>query len=151
MPAEGTKSVYTIRELSREFGLTARAIRFYEDEGLIAPARKGQQRLFSARDRTRLDLISRGRRVGFSLAEIKEMLDLYDLGDGQTAQFRYTKQKFESQIEKLERQRVDIDEAIAELRRGLGYIAQQLAEAERQQRETPQIVGFGVMPSADRG
>lgn len=147
-----TKSTYSIRELSREFALTARAIRFYEDQGLIAPARKGQTRLFSVRDRARLMLISRGRRVGFSLIEIKEMLDLYDVGDGQTTQFKHTAKKFEAQIAKLEQQRTDIDEAIAELKRGLGYIDTKLKEAaESDERGNMRVIGYGVMPNSDRG
>lgn len=147
-----TKSTYSIRELSREFALTARAIRFYEDQGLIAPARKGQTRLFSVRDRARLALISRGRRVGFSLIEIKEMLDLYDVGDGQTTQFKHTAKKFETQIAKLEQQRTDIDEAIAELKRGLSYIDTKLKEAaESDERGNMRVIGYGVMPNSDRG
>ena len=68
---------YTIRQLTKEFSVTARTLRFYEDEGLIAPERRGQTRIYSARDRARIILILRGRRVGFSLAEIREILDLY--------------------------------------------------------------------------
>jgi len=68
--------------LTKEFSVTARTLRFYEDEGLIAPARRGQTRIYSPRDRARIILILRGRRVGFSLAEIREILDLYDVHDG---------------------------------------------------------------------
>ena len=67
--------IYTIRQLTKEFGVTARTLRFYEDEHLIAPGRRGQTRLYSARDRARIILILRGRRLGFSLAEIREVLD----------------------------------------------------------------------------
>ena len=69
---------YTTAALAREFGLTTRAIRFYEQEGLIAPARRGRTRVFSPRDRVRLRLVQRGRRLGFSIREIREILDLYD-------------------------------------------------------------------------
>lgn len=148
--AQPGKSTFSIRELSREFGLTARAIRFYEDEGLIAPARKGQMRIFSVRDRARLDLITRGRRVGFALSEIKEMLDLYDLGDGQVTQFRVTRKKFEAQIEKLVRQRADIEAAIDELRRGVAYIDGKLSEAAESERTNPRVIGYGVLPAGDR-
>lgn len=141
---------FTIRDLTREFGLTARAIRFYEDEGLIAPARKGQSRIFSARDRARLALIVRGRRVGFSLAEIREMLDLYDLGDGQTTQFKISRRKFEQQVETLKRQRLDIEEAIAELARGIAYIDEKLSVAEAEERAQPRVIGYGVMPMPER-
>ena len=76
----------TIGELCEEFGVTARALRFYEDEALIAPERRGTQRLYSERDRARLAWILRGKRVGLSLADIKELLDLYDVGDGRRTQ-----------------------------------------------------------------
>ena len=72
---------YSIRQLCREFDATARALRFYEDKGLLTPARKGQTRVYDARDRARLKLILRGRRIGFTLQEIQEMLDLYDRKD----------------------------------------------------------------------
>ena len=88
-------STYTIGELAREFGVTARALRFYEDKGLLDPARDGQNRVYSARDRARLQLIVRGKRVGFSLVEIRQMLDLYDLGDNQRAQIRASYNKFQ--------------------------------------------------------
>src|ERR1051326_2243135 len=71
--------IYSIAELAREFGITARTIRFYEDEGLIKPKRQGLTRLYSAHDRVRLGWILRGKRLGFSLAEIKQLLDLYQV------------------------------------------------------------------------
>lgn len=145
------KTTFSIRELAQEFGLTARAIRFYEDEGLIAPARKGQQRIFSIRDRARLGLITRGRRVGFALNEIKEMLDLYDLGDNQITQFKLSRKKFEAQLQKLEQQRRDIDEGIAELTRGINFIDEKLKNAEAEAREKPRMIGYGVMPSTEAG
>ena len=77
-----TSRTYTIRQLTKEFNVTARTLRFYEDEGLIAPARRGQTRIYSGRDRARIILILRGRRVGFSLAEIRGILDLYGVHDG---------------------------------------------------------------------
>jgi DNA-binding transcriptional MerR regulator len=109
-----TQPSYSIRQLAREFGLTARAIRFYEDKGLIAPARVGQSRVFSHRDRVRLSFVTRGKRVGFSLAEIKEMLDLYDLV-GPRAQLAVSLGKFRARIKELEAQRDEIEHAIEDL------------------------------------
>ncbi len=107
---------WTISELSNEFGITPRAIRFYEDETLIQPTRVGQSRVYAARDRARLALILRGKRVGFSLDEIKEMLDLYDVKDGQATQLSYTIKKFSQRISMLEQQRADIEHSLEELR-----------------------------------
>ena len=86
--ADHSTETYTISDLCEEFEVTARALRFYEDEGLIAPTRHGLSRVYSWRDRARLAWILRGKRVGFSLAEIREMIDLYDLNDGREAQRR---------------------------------------------------------------
>ncbi|WP_326524126.1 MerR family transcriptional regulator [Sphingomonas sp.] len=106
---------FTISDLSAEFGVTARALRFYEDEGLIAPERRGLSRIYSHRDRARLAWILRGKRVGFSLGEIREMIDLYDIGDGRQVQRQVTLEKCRDRIDLLERQKTDIDAAIAEL------------------------------------
>ncbi len=109
------EKTFTITDLAEEFGITPRTIRFYEDQDLLAPARSGMNRVYSRRDRGRLILILRGKRVGFSLKEIKEMLDLYDLGDGQVKQARFLIKKSRDRIADLKRQRRDIDEAIAQL------------------------------------
>ena len=106
---------FTISDLCEEFGVTARALRFYEDEGLIAPERRGTQRIYSHRDRARLAWILRGKRVGFSLGEIREMIDLYDLDDGRRLQRQVSIDRCRARIELLERQKHDIDAAIAEL------------------------------------
>lgn len=117
---------YTITALAEAFAITTRAIRFYEDKGLLAPARQGQARVYSHRDRVRLSFIVRGRKVGLTLAEIKELLDLYDIKNGREAQYVAAISKFEERIGKLQAQKDEIDRAIDELREWTGLIQKEL-------------------------
>ncbi len=123
-----TRPHLTIGLLCEEFGVTARALRFYEDEALIAPERRGTQRLYSERDRARLAWILRGKRVGLSLAEIKELLDLYDVGDGRRTQRLKTIERCQSKVDALHRQRLDIDATIDELTSFIALLTAQTAQ-----------------------
>lgn len=118
---------YSISELAREFGVTARALRFYEDKDLLHPARDGMTRVYSNRDRARLTLIVRGKRVGLPLADIREILDLYTIGGDQRMQLRTTLDKFRNQVVELESQRADIETALEELRKGIIWAEEQLS------------------------
>lgn len=108
---------YSIAQLAGEFGVTHRAIRFYEQEGLLTPARRGNRRVYSGGDRVRLKLILRGRRLGFSISEIKEILNLYESEDGEGAQLRHLVGKIRERRALLRRQRADIDAILDELDR----------------------------------
>lgn len=126
------QNIFTIGDLAREFGVTLRTLRFYEDKQLLDPKRDGQRRLYSRRDRARLKLVIMGKKVGLSLAEIKEMLDLYDLKDGQVTQLRTALSRFSQQIEVLRRQKEDIEQAITELSQTMEVIAGMLRDREAQ-------------------
>ncbi len=104
--SESAQDQFSITDLCAEYGVTPRALRFYEDEGLIAPERRGLTRIYSQRDRARLAWILRGKRVGFSLADIREMIDLYDIGDGRRVQRQVTVQKCRDRIALLENQQL---------------------------------------------
>ena len=123
-----TARIYSIAELAREFGITARTIRFYEDEGLIKPRRQGLTRLYSAHDRVRLSWILRGERLGFSLAEIKELLDLYQVDRTGVQQLRELLRRSRVHIADLERRRRDLDAHIAEFREVETQVAAELKQ-----------------------
>jgi DNA-binding transcriptional MerR regulator len=127
-PERASQVVFTIRDLAREFGVTARTLRFYEEKELLSPERQGQERLYSRRDRARLKLVLMGKRVGFSLEEIRAMLDLYDLGDGRVTQLKVSYARFNERIERLEAQRQEIDEAIDAMKRASRSLAEMLKE-----------------------
>ncbi|MEM9045470.1 MAG: MerR family DNA-binding transcriptional regulator [Pseudomonadota bacterium] len=112
---ESTEQTFTIGELCQEFDVTPRTLRFYEYKELLAPIRDGQRRLFTVRDRARLKLILRGKRFGFSLAEIKDLLDLYHLGDGQVTQLSATLETAERHRSELVAKRDELEAAIQDL------------------------------------
>ena len=120
-----------IGDVARQFDVTLRTLRFYEDKGLLAPRREGSARLYSRKDITRLKLILLGRKAGFSLREVKQIMDLYDPANGNMRQYRVLIEKSQRQLIRLEKQRAAVDEAIDELK---GAMTEwRAALAERQQ------------------
>lgn len=127
---EAKQAWFTIGDLAREFDVTLRTLRFYEDKGLLNPRREGLNRIYGRRDRARLKLVLMGKRVGFSLTEIKEMLDLYDLKDNQQTQLRVALKKFNEQIGVLETQKRDCELALDELKKAVQVVADMLKTRE---------------------
>jgi DNA-binding transcriptional MerR regulator len=111
-----SSEMYTIGELAQEFDVTPRTIRFYEDQGLLAPRRDGTRRIYSKRDQVRLKLVLRGKRLGFSLAEVRDMLELYDSAPDERAQLEKFVASLSARRAQLERQREEIDEVLGEIR-----------------------------------
>jgi DNA-binding transcriptional MerR regulator len=122
---------YTITQLCREFGATPRALRFYEEQGLLSPARRQMQRIYSYKDRARLQLIIRGRRVGLSLADIRGILDAYER-EGEAAQNARALDIFRQRIEALEAQRRETDAAIETLQAAADRLARKYPQARAQ-------------------
>ncbi|MEO0819256.1 MAG: MerR family DNA-binding transcriptional regulator [Pseudomonadota bacterium] len=123
-----TETTLTIGEMCREFGVTPRALRFYEQKELLNPIRHRQNRYYTARDRARLKLILRGKRFGFSLAEIHDLLELYYLGDEQVTQLSATLETAERHHAELNAKRAELDTAIAELEVQMDMVRQMLDE-----------------------
>lgn len=120
----------TIREVCDAFGVTARTLRFYESKELLAPIREGQRRLFTRRDLARLKLIQRGKRFGFQLEEMRQLLDLYDRDDGEEKQMRAVYDAARAHLDELLAKRAELDEAIADLQAELDWGAKALAEID---------------------
>ena len=112
--ASDIEPVYSITELAQELDLTTRTIRFYEDRGLLRPARRGQQRIYSRADKTRLKLVLRGKRLGWPLDDIREMIELYDSPDGERKQLEVMLTKIAQSRATLLQQREDIELALSE-------------------------------------
>ena len=110
-----TDKFYSVAELAKELEITTRTLRFYEDRGLVSPQRAGTTRIYSRRDRARMILILRGKRLGFTLREIKDYLDLYDVDHSHTGQLRLLTAAVDERIARLEKQRQALDETMAEL------------------------------------
>ncbi len=121
---------YSISDLAREFDVTPRTIRHYEDEGLLAPARSGQQRIYTARDRTRLALVLRGKRLGFSLAEAREIIDLYAAPQGEVGQLEALLEKLDEKRAILEDKRRDLESAINNMDRYAERCRERLTELQ---------------------
>ena len=122
--------LYTIRELAERYGVTARTLRFYEQKGLLNPERRGATRLYSKADRARLALILRGRRVGFSLEAIRDMLEIETLDSRSREQMERALARFRDRIASLELQRADIEDALAELTAGCRWLEERLADRD---------------------
>ncbi|MCP4207196.1 MAG: MerR family DNA-binding transcriptional regulator [Shimia sp.] len=127
-----SQETMTIREMCDAYDVTPRTLRFYESKELLFPVREGQKRLFTKRDRARLKLILRGKRFGFSLEEIRQLLDLYDMGDQQATQLQRTYEVAKHRLKDMEEQRDELNEAIDDLREQLKWGEQFLTDLTNQ-------------------
>ena len=133
----GAERLYAIGDLAAEFGVSPRAIRFYEDQGLLRPQRIGGNRIYGSGDRARLQLILRGKRLGFALADIKELLDLYDVDPDHLEQLRATLVRGRARIAELERQQQEIALTLQELR----AIGAEIEDSIRRKEQAARAVG----------
>ncbi len=122
-----SKDLMTIRQMGDKFDVTARTLRFYEAKELLSPIREGQKRLFTKRDQARLKLILRGKRFGFALEEIRQLLDLYDMGDQQQTQLRATYETGQRHLQTLKARHRELEESISDLTEQLEWGAKMLA------------------------
>jgi DNA-binding transcriptional MerR regulator len=122
---------YGIAELAREFEVTTRTIRFYEDKGLLSPGRQGQRRVYASRDQVRLRLIMRGKRLGFSLDEIRELFDLYDVDPSEVTQLKHFLEKIRERKSALVLQQADIAETLEEIGRIESQCSSMLSEKQK--------------------
>lgn len=128
LSAETGEDLVRIGEMAKKYGVTLRTLRFYEDKGLLNPQRDGSTRLYTRRDKARLKLILLGRKVGFSLRDVKQMMDLYDPTGSNTKQLKLALDKSEKQLARLQKQRALIDDAINELSGSMSAVRQMLSE-----------------------
>ncbi|CCV03177.1 Transcriptional regulator, MerR family [Mesorhizobium metallidurans STM 2683] len=128
MSVEAGEDLARIGEMAKNYGVTLRTLRFYEDKGLLNPQRDGSTRLYTRRDKARLKLILLGRKVGFSLRDVKQMMDLYDPTGSNTKQLRLALDKSEKQLARLQKQRALIEDAIGELSNSMAAVRQMLIE-----------------------
>ncbi|WP_421785640.1 MerR family transcriptional regulator [Hyphobacterium sp.] len=143
-----SRTEFSIRDLAAEFDVTARTLRFYEQKGLLNPGRKGASRVYSPADRARLVLILRGKRVGFSLDEIREMLDLEAITTRDPSALSDTLVRFNARIDALHHQREDIDAAIEELEAGKTWLEDRLANREPSEEIKHRARAFEALASA---
>ena len=128
-------TLMTIREMCEAYDVTARTLRFYESKELLFPIREGQKRLFTRRDRARLKLILRGKRFGFSLEEIRQLLDLYYVGDQQLTQLQRTYEIAQARLSSMIAQRDELTEAIDDLQKQLDWGAEMIAALDAKTRK----------------
>ncbi len=126
-----TEETLTIRQMCDAFGVTPRTLRFYESKELLAPIREGQKRLFTRRDRARLTLILRGKRFGFSLEEIRQLLDLYGRGREQETQLARSFEVAQARLSELKAQRAELDAAIGDLEDQMDFVARALSDIRK--------------------